>query len=42
MKRFYSGLRSRLDDMKERLWRIAVKVSKKRALALGAMTEVGY
>ena len=36
-----SGLRSRLDDMKERLSRLELRASKKRQLALEAMTEVG-
>ena len=36
-----SGLRSRLDDMRERLSRLEVRASKKRELALEAMTEVG-
>jgi hypothetical protein len=36
-----SGLRSRLDDMRERLSRLEVRASTKRDLALGAMTEVG-
>jgi hypothetical protein len=36
-----SGLRSRLEDMKERLSRLEVRASKKRELALHAMTEVG-
>ena len=35
------GLRSRLDDMRERLSRLEPRASKKRELALGAMTEVG-
>ena len=35
------GLRSRLDDMKERLSRLELRASKKRELALEAMTEVG-
>jgi Siphovirus Gp157 len=37
----HSGLRSRLDDMRERLSRLEVRASKKRQLALEAMTEVG-
>jgi len=37
----HSGLRCRLDDMKERLSRLELRVEKKRELALGAMTEVG-
>jgi Siphovirus Gp157 len=36
-----SGLRSRLDDMRQRLSRLEVRASKKRELALEAMTEVG-
>ena len=36
-----SGLRARLDDMKERLSRLEVRASKKRELALHAMSEVG-
>jgi Siphovirus Gp157 len=35
------GLRSRLDDMKERLCRLDLRASKKRQLALDAMTEAG-
>ena len=35
------GLRSRLDDMKERFSRLELRASKKRELALEAMTEVG-
>jgi len=37
----HSGLRFRLDDMKERLSRLELRASKKRELALHAMTEVG-
>jgi len=37
----HSGLRSRLTDMKERLSRVEARASKKRELALEAMTEVG-
>ena len=37
----HSGLRFRLDDMKERLSRLELRASKKRQLALEAMTEVG-
>ena len=37
----HSGLRFRLDDMKERLSRLDLRASKKRQLALDAMTEVG-
>ena len=37
----HSGLRSRLDDMKERLSRLELRASKKRELALEAMSEVG-
>jgi hypothetical protein len=36
-----AGLRSRLDDMKERLSRLDLRASKKRELALHAMSEVG-
>src|SRR5262252_1701208 len=36
-----SGLRARLDDMKERQWRLEVRASKKRVLALQAMRETG-
>ena len=36
-----AGLRGRLDDMKERLSRLEVRASKKRELALHAMSEVG-
>ena len=36
-----AGLRGRLDDMKERLSRLEVRSSKKRELALHAMSEVG-
>ena len=36
-----AGLRGRLDDMKERLSRLDVRASKKRELALHAMSEVG-
>jgi hypothetical protein len=36
-----AGLRARLDDMKERLSRLEVRASKKRELALHAMSEVG-
>ena len=35
------GLRSRVDDMKERLTRLEVRCEKKRQLALEAMSEVG-
>ena len=35
------GLRSRLDDMKERLSRVELRSEKKRQLALDAMSEVG-
>ena len=35
------GLRGRLDDMKERLSRLEIRASKKRELALQAMSEVG-
>jgi len=37
----HTGLRFRLDDMKERLSRLELRASKKRELALEAMTEVG-
>ena len=37
----HSGLRFRLDDMKERLSRLELRASKKRELALHAMTEAG-
>jgi hypothetical protein len=37
----HAGLRFRLDDMKERLARLELRASKKRQLALEAMTEVG-
>ena len=37
----HAGLRSRMDDMKERLSRLELRASKKRQLALEAMTEVG-
>ena len=36
-----SGLRARLDDMKERQSRLEVRASKKRELALQAMCEAG-
>ena len=36
-----SGLRARLDDMKERQLRLEVRASKKRELALQAMCEAG-
>ena len=36
-----AGLRGRIDDMKERLSRLEVRASKKRELALHAMSEVG-
>ena len=36
-----AGLRGRLDDMKERLSRLEVRASKKRELALHAMSEAG-
>ena len=38
---FHVGLRSRVDDMRERLSRLELRASKKRELALEAMTEVG-
>ena len=37
----HAGLRSRIDDMKERLSRLDLRASKKRELALHAMSEVG-
>ena len=37
----HAGLRLRLDDMRERLSRLELRASKKRELALEAMTEVG-
>ena len=37
----HSGLRFRVDDMRERLSRLELRASKKRQLALEAMTEVG-
>ena len=37
----HSGLRFRLDDMKERLSRLELRANKKRELALHAMTEAG-
>src|SRR6476659_8550255 len=37
----HAGLRSRLDEMKERLSRLELRASKKRQLALEAMTAVG-
>ena len=37
----HAGLRFRVDDMKERLSRLELRVTKKRQLALEAMTEVG-
>ena len=36
-----AGLRGRLNEMKERLSRLEVRASKKRELALHAMSEVG-
>jgi hypothetical protein len=36
-----TGLRFRVDDMKERLSRLELRARKKRQLALEAMTEVG-
>ena len=37
----HSGLRFRVDDMKERLSRLELRANKKRELALDAMTEAG-
>jgi hypothetical protein len=37
----WSGLRARLDEMKERQSRLEVRASKKRELALQAMSETG-
>ena len=37
----HAGLRFRVDDMRERLSRLKFRASKKRQLALEAMTEVG-
>jgi hypothetical protein len=37
----HTGLRFRLDDMRERLSRLELRASKKRELVLEAMTEVG-
>ena len=37
----HAGLRSRLDDMRQRLSRLELRAAKKRELALEAMTEVG-
>ena len=37
----HAGLRSRVDDMRERLSRLELRASKKRELALEAMTEAG-
>src|SRR6476620_3194474 len=37
----HAGLRSRVDDMRERCSRLELRASKKRQLALEAMTEVG-
>ena len=38
---FHAGLRLRLEDMRERLSRLELRASKKRELALHAMSEVG-
>jgi hypothetical protein len=37
----HAGLRFRLDDMKERLSRLDLRATKKREVALDALTEVG-
>jgi len=37
----HAGLRFRVDDMRERLSRLELRASRKRQLALEAMTEVG-
>ena len=37
----HAGLRSRMDEMRERLSRLEFRASKKRELALHAMSEVG-
>jgi hypothetical protein len=37
----HSGLRFRVNDMRERLSRLELRAEKKRQLALEAMTEVG-
>jgi hypothetical protein len=37
-----AGLRSRVDEMKERLSRLKLKAEKKRDLALHAMSEAGF
>jgi hypothetical protein len=39
---FPRRLRSRLDDMRERLSRLDMRAAKKRKLALEAMSEVGF
>jgi hypothetical protein len=38
----HAGLRFRLDDMRERMSRLELRASKKRQLALEAMSEVGF
>src|SRR5437867_1012868 len=38
----HSGLRCRLEEMRERMTRLEVRAAKKRQLALEAMSEVGF
>jgi hypothetical protein len=38
----HTGLRFRVDEMKQRLSRLEVRATKKRQLALEAMSEVGF